>query len=115
MPGRIHHYSLHPQVDNAFLVRERDRRRRRELGLILLAAVPLGLGLLGYSWIHQELLTAGYQIDHLERRLHDLEQESRRLELEAARLANPARVDARAQELGLVPPESAQLQGMETP
>jgi cell division protein FtsL len=104
-----HHYAFHPSVDNAFLVRERDRRRRRELVLILLAAVPLGLGLLGYSWIHQELLTAGYRIDHLERRMHDLRQEARRLELDAARLAGPERIDSAARDLGLVPPQPEQL------
>ena len=109
MAAGIHRYALHPQVDNAFLVRERDRRRRRELVLILLAAVPLGLGLLGYSWIHQELLDAAYRIDQLERQVHDLGQQERRLEMEAARLAAPARIDAVAKALGMVPPAPEQL------
>lgn len=103
-------YALHPTVDNAFLVRERDRRRRRELVWILLAAVPLVIGLLTYSWVHQELIAAGYRMDQLERQLHDLEQMERRLELELARRGSPALVERRAvEELGMVPPTSDQL------
>ena len=113
MTLRIQRYAFHPQVDNAFLVRERDRRRRRELVLILVAALPLGLGLLGYSWIHQELVDAAYEIDQLERQLHDLGQRERRLEMEAARLAAPQRIDAAARALGLAPPQPEQLSLME--
>ena len=42
-------------VVNTYLVRERDRRRLRELALVLLVVLCLGGGLLAYTWIHLEV------------------------------------------------------------
>lgn len=89
-------YAVRRPVVNAYLVRERDRRRQRELAMVLLAILPLGMALLAYTWIHLELLHLGYQIDQLERDLHHLQQVERQLRLEASHLANPGRVEERA-------------------
>jgi cell division protein FtsL len=92
------------------LVRQRDRRRMRELGRVGVAVLVVGLALLGYTWLHLELLGSGYRVDGLETRLHELERRERHLRLEEAYLSSPQRVETRAsKELGMRPPELAQL------
>ena len=103
-------YAVRRPVVNAYLVRERDRRRLREFGWVLLATLPLGLALLAYTWLQLEVLRTGYRIETLERRVHQLTQTERELRLEAAYLASPARLEERAQgELGLQPPTLEQM------
>ena len=55
-------YAVRRPVVNSYLVRERDRRRLRELGLVLLLVLTLGGGLLGYTWIHLEVLRTGFRV-----------------------------------------------------
>lgn len=89
-------YAVNRPVKNAYLVRERDRRRLRELVLVVAALVPLLVALIAYTWIHLEGLRTGYRIAEDERRLRQLEQAERQLRLEAAYLASPERVAAHA-------------------
>lgn len=103
-------YALRRPVVNAYLVRERDRRRARELMLVLLVVLSLGGGVFAYIWIHLQVLTTGYRIDELERELVDLNRKERQLRLEAAYLASPSRVERRAvEELGMQPPALEQV------
>ncbi len=89
--------------DNAFLRRERDAQRRRELILVVLALLPLGLGLLLYTWVQLETLAVGYRITDLDRRLRELQREAQGLELTAAEAARPSAIEQRAaSELGMV-------------
>ncbi len=102
-------YAFRRQVDNTYLVRERDRRRRRDLFRVVAVLLPLGLGLLTYTWIHQEVLATGYRVNSLERRLDELTRSERELLLEAAYLASPERIEERATaDLGMTPPTLAQ-------
>lgn len=89
-------YAFRRPVVNTYLVRERDRRRQRELAVVLLSVLCLGGGLLAYTWIHLEVLRTGYRIDALERELTELTQTERQLRLEAAYLASPSRIEQRA-------------------
>ena len=103
-------YTVRRPVVNAYLVRERDRRRLRELGLVIAAVFPLALGLLVYTWLQLEALRVGYRIESLERRNHQLQQVERQLRLEAAYLSNPQRLAERAgKELGLEAPRLEQV------
>ena len=103
-------YAAHRPVVNAYLVRERDRRRVRELAAVCALVLPLGLALLSYTWVHLEALRTGYRIDTLERQLHELSQLERRQRLEAAYLANPQRLAERARkELGMGAPSIDQV------
>ncbi|HET9767177.1 MAG TPA: cell division protein FtsL [Thermoanaerobaculia bacterium] len=103
-------YLLPRPPRNRYLVRQRDRRRMRELGRVGVAVLVVGLALLGYTWVHLELLGSGYRVDGLETKLHELERRERHLRLEEAYLSSPQRVEARAsKELGMKPPELAQL------
>lgn len=98
-------YAVHRPVVNAYLVRQRDRRRVRELLAVVGALAPLGAALLIYTWVHLEVLGTGYRIEEMERRLHVLQQDERRLRLEASYLAAPERIERRAvEELGLRAP-----------
>jgi cell division protein FtsL len=103
-------YAVRRPVVNAYLVRERDRRRWRELAVVLLIVFSLGGGLLAYTWIHLEVIRTGYAIVELERRAGELAQEERRLRLEAAYLASPQKIERRAvDELGMGPPALDQV------
>ncbi len=103
-------YTVRRPVVNAYLVRERDRRRLRELAYVLLAVFPLGLGLLIYTWLQLETLRVGYRIEALERRVHQLQQVERQLRLESAYLASPQQLaDRAAGELGLAAPRLDQV------
>jgi hypothetical protein len=103
-------YALRRPVVNAYLVRERDRRRLRELGLVLVTLLPLGAALLLYIWVQLEVVRTGYRIEGLERRLHALGQSERQLRLEASYLGSPERVGRRAAaELEMAPPRLEQM------
>lgn len=92
---------------NTYLVRERDRRRWRELGLVLLFVVPVGVALLTYASVHLRVLELGLEITGLERRLDEARDEQSRLRREAAALADPSRVEAETRErLGLQRPST---------
>lgn len=99
-------YTIHRQVENTYLVRERDRRLLRELLGVLVIVLVLGCGLLAYTWVHIEILDTGYRIDHFEKQLHSLKEEERRRRLEASYLSHPQRIHQRAQaELGMRRPQ----------
>jgi cell division protein FtsL len=103
-------YAFTRPVANSYLVRERDRRRVRELALVLLVVLCLGGGLLAYTWIHLEVTRTGYRIDKLERELTAQTREERQLRLEAAYLASPSEIERRAvKELGLQSPTLEQV------
>ncbi len=103
-------YAIRRPVANAYLVRERDRRRLRELWLVLLCALPLLLVLIGYTSIRLEVVRIGARIDGIERTLGELRNTERRLLLDTSRLRSPGRVERYAGEnLGLRPPVIDQL------
>ncbi|MEA2603891.1 MAG: Cell division protein FtsL [Acidobacteriota bacterium] len=103
-------YALRRPVVNTYLVRERDRRRWRELALVLLVVVSLGGGLLAYTWIHLEVTRTGYRIDRREKELTELTREERQLRLEATWLASPSQIETRAvSELHMQPPALEQV------
>lgn len=103
-------HAVHRPVDNTYLVRQRDRRRLRELLGVAAAVLVLGGGLFAYTWVHVELLRTGYRIDDLETRLHEVLELERKWRLEAAYAAQPERVERRARkDLGMVEPSLDQM------
>lgn len=96
-------YAYHREVENAWLVRQRDRRRLRELALVVLAVSTVVLALLAYTWLNVRVLETAYRIDSLEGTLKDLERRRAALALEEARATALPIVEARAAaELGMV-------------
>ena len=103
-------YAIHRPVVNAYLVRERDRRFGREVVRFLLVVGPVAAALVVCTWVHMEVSRTGYRIGAVERELDRLVQEERRLRLEASYLADPARLETRAQEeLGMSVPALEQM------
>lgn len=103
-------YVVHRPVVNAFLVRERDRKRLRELLWVMILVLPLAAGLWMDIWVHVRVIRTGYRINELESVLDDLGQRERRLRLEASYLSSPQRVEALAiEELGMLEPRPEQL------
>lgn len=103
-------YAARRPVVNAYLVRERDRRRWRELAFVVLAILPAALGVLVNIWVQLEVLRSGYRIHALERQLDQQVQQERELRLEASYLANPERIERRAiAELGMQRPSIDQM------
>lgn len=96
-------------VDNAYLVRERDRRRWRELVVVLAVVLPLSAAFLAYTRIHLEVIDTGYLIGRLEHQLDELVERERRLRFEASKLQSPERLERLASELGLVRPSVDQV------
>lgn len=95
-------YVVRRSVENVYLVRQRDQRRRRELMRVAVAVVLLGGGLLAYTSIRVEILDCGYRVADLERQLHRLEQVQRYRRLAVSRLSGPGNVEERARrELGM--------------
>lgn len=91
------------------LHREPDPRMRRTVAVALaggFALILTGLALVGLR-VHQVEL--GYRLDQLTAERARLEQRLRELEVEAATLRSPARIESRARQLGLAPPAPAQV------
>lgn len=81
-----------------------------ELLRLAVAVLVVGVALLGYTWLHLEVLGSGYRIEAHEQRLQELRRRERHLRLEEAYLASPQRIEGRATgELGMRPPELSQL------
>lgn len=101
-------YAYHREVENSYLVRERDRRRWRELWRVVAVALPVALALVVYIWLYLVVLDTAYTIGGLEATLADLERTAAQLDLDADRLAALPEVERRAEtELGMVGPELA--------
>lgn len=96
-------YSIRRPVANVYLVRDRDRRLRRDLLAVLAVALPLSAAVLAYVWVTSQVRDVGYDIRVLEQRLDARQEEERRLRVEAASLARHEGVRERAErDLGLV-------------
>ena len=95
-------YAYHRTVENSWLVRDRDRRRRREQLRVVLYLLPLAAALVGYTWLHVRVLDVGYEIGGLERELISLERRESELALEVAQRSSLPTIEHRAvEELGL--------------
>ncbi len=103
-------YAVVRPISNTYLIRERDRRRRRELLWVGSVLVPLGVCALVYVWLHVEALRVGYRIHDLGKRVEQRVELERQLGLEAAYLESPQRIEERAvAELGMSAPAAEQL------
>jgi cell division protein FtsL len=109
-------YLRRQPVQNFLLVRERDRRRLRELRLLAFAVLPAAIALLAYTWVQTEIVRSGYRVRALERRLDDMAKTERQLALESSWLESLERVEAAAgQELGMQFPKLDQMVFVERP
>ena len=108
-------YAQTKRVENLHLIRERDRRRGRELATLLLAGLPVACALLGFAALHVETVRVGYLREARQKTMAELTEENRRLRAELGRAASPDRVASLAQRKGLRPPHPGQVQYVEAP
>lgn len=102
-------YTQKRPIENAHIVRERDRQRLRELLAVLSLGVPLGLFLLLFTWQNIEVIRLGRQASRLQKTHEELEKRNKELRLEVERLTALGTVDAKASSLGLRSTESDRL------
>jgi hypothetical protein len=103
-------YAVRRPVENLYLVRERDRRRTRELVVLALAAVPPAVVLFLAIWANLETVGLGYQLAGVSKTREALLEKKHRLEMDRAQAAALARVEPIARgTLGLVPPTLEQV------
>lgn len=103
-------YAYERPVANEKLVRDRDRRRARELLWLFAAVLPVASALLVYIAIHRAVLDEAFRIGEMETRLKSLERQERELALDLSYLQSPPRVETLATErLGMAPPEPSQV------
>ncbi len=98
-------YTQKKPIDNAHIVRERDRQRFRELLAVFALGVPIGLFLLLFTWQNLEVIRLGREATHLQKVRKEIDEENKRLQVELDRLTALESVQKRANELGFVKTE----------
>lgn len=106
-------YAQSKRVQNLHLIRERDRRRGRELATFLLAGLPVACAFLVYVFVHVETVRVGYARQARVKAATELLEENRRLRASLALTSTPERVSAVAQRKKLVPAHPGQVQYVE--
>jgi cell division protein FtsL len=103
-------YAVRRPVENVYLVRERDRRRSRELLALALAAVPPVVVLFVAIWANVKTVELGYELAKLAKKRDVLTETKRKLEMDRAQAAALSRVEEISRRtLGLVPPTLDQV------
>lgn len=93
-------YTQKKPIENIHIVRERDRRRNRELLAVLSLGVPVGLFLLLFAWQNLEIIHLGRETTSLQEKLKDIEAEHKTLQSERDRLTSFETVEEQAAKLG---------------
>jgi hypothetical protein len=93
-------YTQKKPIDNTHIVRERDRRRNRELLAVLSLGVPIGLFLLLFAWQNLEVIRLGRETTRLQKIYKDTEAAHKALEAERDRLISFDTVETQAAKLG---------------
>jgi cell division protein FtsL len=97
-------------IDNSRLVREVDRKKRRECFSLLGLGILFFLSVLLMSWQHLQCVRAGYEIEQLKVQRAQLEEWNNQLLLKEAALVDPQRIDTLARkDLGMVPSSPRQV------
>jgi cell division protein FtsL len=93
-------YAQKKPIENSHIVRERDRRRFRELLAVLSLGVPLGAFLLLFTWQNLEVIRLGHEATRLQKQKQEIENANKALQLELDRRTSLSAVEQRATDLG---------------
>jgi hypothetical protein len=93
-------YAQKKPIENTHIVRERDRRRSRELWAVLALGVPIGAFLLLFTWQNLEVIRLGHEATGLQKQKQEIENGNKALQLELDRRTSLAAVEQRAVTLG---------------
>ena len=89
-------YTQKKPIDNTHIVRERDRRRNRELLAVLSLGIPIGSFLLLFTWQNLEVIRLGRETTRLQKSYKDTEAVHKALEAERDRLTSFDTVETQA-------------------
>lgn len=92
------------------LHRDPDPKLRRSIAGALLCSAVLVVGFLVVVGLRVQQVHLAYQLDALRAERARITVLMRQLEIEVATLSSPGRVETRARQLGMTPPERAQVQ-----
>lgn len=96
-------YTQKKPIENTHIVRERDRRRSRELFAVLALALPIGLFLLLFTWQNIEVIHLGRETTRLQNKLKETERQHKALQIELDRLTSFETVETKAKALAFEP------------
>lgn len=102
-------YAQKKTIENAHIVRERDRERFRELFAVLALGVPVALFLLLFTWQNLEVIRLGREATRLQKSRTNLGNDNKNLRLEIERLTNLHHVEEKARSLGFQPTDSSRI------
>src|SRR3982074_1106493 len=93
-------YAQKKPIENTHIVRERDRRRSRELLAVLALGIPIGAFLLLFTCQNLEVIRLGHEATRLQKQKQEIENGNKALQLELDRRTSLAAVEQRAVTLG---------------
>lgn len=97
------------RFDNSRLVKTADPERVREMRTFACAMAILFALVMAYGWQHFSSIEVGYRVESEKQQVMQLEEQNRQLRLTEAQLADPARIDRMARQLGLAAPLPGQV------
>jgi len=97
------------RIDNSRLVKANDPARAREMRSFAYAMIFLLSLVMVYGWQHFSAIECGYHVESERQQMQALEEQNRQLRLTEAELADPARIDTMAKNLGLTAPQPGQV------
>jgi cell division protein FtsL len=113
--GGVPEIYFHKAIDNSRLVKVADRDRNHEMAMFFGALCLLFALTMVYAWQHFSAIEYGYRIEALRASRESLAETHRTLELEAASLRDPERIDTLARQMGLESPQAGQVVPMDVP
>ncbi len=93
-------YAQKKPIENTHIVRERDRRRFRELFSVVVLGVFVAVFLIIFAWQNLSVIRLGHEATRLQQEKKQMENANKALRLEIDRLTALASVEQRAQALG---------------
>jgi cell division protein FtsL len=108
-------YAQKRPIENVHIVRERDRRRFRELLAVLSLGLPIGAFLLLFTWQNLEVIRLGREATHLQEQRKQIEDSNKALQLELDRLTALDAVEKKARTLGFEPADPRAVVSVQTP
>jgi len=93
-------YAQKKSIENAHIVRERDRQRFRELFAVLTLGIPIGLFLLLFTWQNLEVIRLGHEVSRLQNQKKQIENDHKNLQLQLDHLTSLKSVEQKASALG---------------
>ena len=93
-------YAQKKSIENAHIVRERDRQRFRELFAVLTLGIPIGLFLLLFTWQNLEVIRLGHEVTRLQNQKKQIENDHKNLQLQLDHLTSLKSVEQKASALG---------------